>query len=185
VKFGGIIMPIFFDEEEEDSHDSDLPQGYDTAQICRNGHLITEFASTYPEHKKDHCTKCSAETIDACENCGQAIQGIYHAGGLGAIGKYTKPKYCHNCGKPYPWTELQIQAAKKIIDQLNDLVSSEREDLKNAIDDIVKDTPDAKPAAYKIKTALSKIREEAQAMLRDLIIEIASESIVKIIMPNR
>jgi len=80
---------------------------------------------------------------------------------------------------------MQIQAAKKIIDLLDELPFSEKEEFKKAVDDIVKETPNAKPAAYKIKTILTKVRGEAQTMIRDLIIDIASEVAVKIILPDR
>ncbi len=163
-----------------------IDNGYNTAQICKNGHLITEYSSSYPQHNKKFCQKCGEITITNCESCKEPIQGAYHLHIASAAHReFPIPKYCHNCGKPYPWTELHIRAARKIIDQLDELPSSERDDLKNAINDIAKDTPDAKPAAYKIRTALTKLRGEAQTMLRDLIVEIASEAIVKIIMPNK
>jgi hypothetical protein len=78
-----------------------------------------------------------------------------------------------------------MEAAKKIIDLAEELQQNDREDLKTAIDDIVKNGPNAKPAAYKIRTALKNIHGEALTMLRDLIVDIASEAIVKIILPDR
>jgi len=179
-------MPNFFDDEDDDTDQgSDLPQGYDTAQICKNGHLITAYVESIPEHTKNNCTICGEPTISSCDHCGQPIQGVYHIPIIGAVGNYTVPKFCHNCGKPYVWTIRQMEAAKKIIDLAEGLQQNDREDLKIAIDDIVKDSPNAKPAAYKIRAALKKIPGEAQTMLRDLIVNIASEAIVKIIMPDR
>ena len=179
-------MPNFFDNDEDDSYKGDdLPQGYDIAQICKNGHLITAYAKSSPDHRKKHCTICGDLTISICEHCKQSIQGLYHIPGIGAVGNYKVPKFCHNCGKPYPWTIRQMEAAKKIIEQLDELNPTEQENLKIAINEIITDSPDAKPAAYKIKKVLTKIQGEAQTMLRDLIVDIASEAIVKIIMPDR
>ncbi len=160
--------------------------GYDVAQICKNGHLITAYLLTKRELFKKFCPICGEQTINSCGFCKFPIQGINHFHDSTLFDEdFIIPKYCYNCGKAYPWTELQIRAAKKIIDQLDELQLSEREEFKTAIDDIVHETPDAKPAAYKIKTVLAKVRGEAQTMIRDLIVDIASEAIVKIIMPDR
>jgi hypothetical protein len=157
---------------------------YDVAQICRNGHLITQHAMSSPEFTKKFCSTCGEPTITNCEFCKTQIQGGYHIEGVISIGhKFLIPKYCHNCGKPYPWTELHIKAAKEAIDLMDELEKSEREGLKSAVDDIVRDTPAAKPAAYKIKGAMGKIGKEAQSMFRDLIVDIASQVAVKILIP--
>jgi hypothetical protein len=158
---------------------------YDVAQICRNGHLITGYAESYPQDTKKFCPTCGEPTIRICESCNTPIQGEYHADHFGSIGReFPVPKYCHNCGKPYPWTELHIKAAKEAIDLLDELEKSEREELKSAVDDIARDTPAAKPAAYRIKGALGKMGKETQSMFRDILVDIASEVVVKIIMPK-
>ncbi|MFA4848153.1 MAG: DUF2321 domain-containing protein [Methanoregula sp.] len=156
--------------------------GYDVAQICKNGHLITACAITEPEYLKNFCPKCGEQTLLKCEFCKYPIQGInlYHESS--SLNDYTIPLYCHNCGKPYPWTELQLCAVKKIIDQLNELELSERKEFITALDDIVRDTPNTKPAAYKIREILGKIRGDAQTVIRELIVELITGTAAKIIL---
>ncbi len=80
---------------------------------------------------------------------------------------------------------MQIRAAKNIIDLLDELKSSEKEEFKKSVDEIVNQTPNAKTAAYKIKLILTKVRGETQKMIRDILVDITSEVAVKIIMPDR
>ena len=55
--------------------------GYDTAQVCLNGHVITQFAETRPEHLKKFCDKCGATLINSnwfspmrfCSKCGAVL----------------------------------------------------------------------------------------------------------------
>lgn len=77
---------------------------YDTMQVCENGHLITDMASKYPQHKKARCPQCGAATITACKNCNAPIPGHYHV--PDGISVYTAPRpdFCQNCGEPFPWT---------------------------------------------------------------------------------
>ncbi|HNX17215.1 MAG TPA: DUF2321 domain-containing protein [Methanoregula sp.] len=146
---------------------------------------MTASALTEPEYLKKFCPKCGEPTQLRCEFCNFPIQGInlYHE--ILYVNDYTIPHYCHNCGKPYPWTEMQIRAAKNIIDLLDELKSSEKEEFKKSVDEIVNQTPNAKTAAYKIKLILTKVRGETQKMIRDILVDITSEVAVKIIMPDR
>jgi hypothetical protein len=57
-------------------------------------------------------------------------------------GQFDAPSYCWKCGKPYPWTERRLQAAKQLVDEFDDeLDESDRAKLKESIDDLAKDTP--------------------------------------------
>src|SRR5262245_11220774 len=85
-------------------------EGYDVMQVCLNGHMITEFAQSQPESKRDHCQKCGAPTITHCTDtaCSTKIKG--HLSVPGVIGGYRSdddppPAFCEKCGKPYPWTK--------------------------------------------------------------------------------
>lgn len=31
---------------------------YNTAQVCLNGHIITAYADSYEQHRKDFCSEC-------------------------------------------------------------------------------------------------------------------------------
>lgn len=89
--------------------------GYDVAQICLNGHVINEYATSYPEFNKNHCLQCGSKTIEKCPSCAENIQGFYHTpGAISVGGEKTAPRFCHSCGKPYPWTETAIAVAKEL-----------------------------------------------------------------------
>lgn len=75
---------------------------YDVAQICLNGHVITECLKLSPEKQVKFCPKCGTEAITKCKNCSAEIIGAHYVSETG-YKKYEKPSYCHNCGEPYPW----------------------------------------------------------------------------------
>jgi hypothetical protein len=50
-------------------------EGYDTAQVCLSGHVITNSAEDYPHHRQDFCSDCGQRTIMACEHCQTPIRG--------------------------------------------------------------------------------------------------------------
>ena len=158
---------------------------YDTAQICINGHPINCMSVSSPEHNKKFCDRCGAQTITNCGNCNAPIKGFYHeywASRPGNVSWFTPKSFCPDCGKPYPWTEAKLKAAKKLADLLEDLSPEEREILKKSIDDIISDTPQTAVAANKIEILVAKVGKVAAEQLRQLIVDIASETAKKIIL---
>ena len=77
---------------------------YRTAQICKNGHVITSNTNN-TARLSNFCPECKAETISSCPKCNTPIRGKYDVPGVISISSYTPPKYCHHCGHPFPWTE--------------------------------------------------------------------------------
>ncbi len=76
---------------------------YDTQQVCLNGHQITECYNRYPQHRKDYCEKCGAQTIFKCPGCSTEIKGDYHVDGVIGSSRTNVPDFCEKCGKPFPW----------------------------------------------------------------------------------
>lgn len=74
-------------------------------QVCKNGHYITERYHSEPDQRESHCHKCGAETIIACQSCGEEIEGEDLDSSVIVVAKPTIPEYCSECGAPYPWTE--------------------------------------------------------------------------------
>ena len=97
---------------------------YDTAQICRNGHVVNSMAYDYPQSNQKYCDKCGKETLTSCPACNEKIRCYYHVPGVIAFPKYSAPSYCHNCGQAYPWTASSIEAANELADEFG--VSAER-----------------------------------------------------------
>jgi len=159
---------------------------YDTAQICTNGHVTNPCSGSEPERNAKFCDKCGAPTITSCQDCNTTIKGYHHTPGLVDIGyRYTPPSFCPDCGKPYPWTEAKLKAARELTDLLEDLSQEEREILKKSFGDIVRDTPQTKVAAAQFKRLAAKVGKIAAEQLRELVVDIASETAKKIILESK
>lgn len=83
---------------------------YDSAVVCRNGHVITDMASRSSQAGQKFCDDCGAATLSRCPNCGTPIRGDYHSDSVVFISARAPvaPKNCHECGKPYPWTRWSL-----------------------------------------------------------------------------
>lgn len=155
---------------------------YDTAQICIEGHPINCMSVSSPEHNRKFCRKCGAKAITNCENCSAPIKGFYHdpwASRPGNLSRFTPRSFCDNCGKPYPWTEAKLKAARELTDLLEDLSTEEREILKKSFDDIMLDIPQTTVAATQFKRLAAKVGKVAAQQLRKLVVDIASETAKK------
>ena len=60
------------------------------------------------------------------------------------------PKYCHNCGEPYPWQAAAIDNMREILAE-SDLNREEQNELALAMQEIVSDSPKAEAASLKVK----------------------------------
>jgi hypothetical protein len=87
---------------------------YDTALVCRAGHVINDHAGTRPQFNKRFCPLCGQSTLGACENCNQPIQGDYIAEGVFFLStSVSEPDpYCPECGQPYPWQAAKVAAGQ-------------------------------------------------------------------------
>ena len=163
--------PLFDPQPQSDS-------GYDTAQVCINGHAINDSMRLTPECNEKFCATCGGETITACQHCDSPIRG--HLRGSLAYG-YTPPKYCRECGKAFPWTAIALQTARMYADELSELSPEERQLLKGSLDDLVRDTPATPVAAIRFKKLLRKAGSDATEAMRKLVIDIVSETAKKAI----
>ena len=80
-----------------------------------NGHQITASALSQPEHRQKFCQKCGEQTIVSCSSCNEPIRGHYHVPDVLFLGKTPVPKYCLNCGEPYPWQAFSIENLLEIV----------------------------------------------------------------------
>jgi len=151
---------------------------YDVAQICLNGHVINELAASQLQSNKKFCEKCGETTITTCVSCNTPIQGYYHISGTLGVFEYKAPHFCHECGKAYPWTEIRIQSAQELVQELN-LSSEEKEIIKQSIEDLVKDSPRTYAAAAKFNRLASKAGSGAVSMLKDALIDVLSDTAKK------
>ena len=157
---------------------------YYTAQICLNGHIITDTYGIPSEESEKFCSICGSVTITTCVQCANRIRGRWvtswqSTGELRPL--FNPPSFCHKCGKPYPWTEMKEKAAEEIILQIDGLSDNEKQDLVNSISDITTDTPNTEIAANKFKTAIGKVSDQAKVIFYKLIVDISSETAKKLI----
>lgn len=151
--------------------------GYDVAQYCREGHLITSMAGSYPQHREEFCGKCGAATITECPECGTSIRGYYHVSGvIGGFADPPRPSFCTSCGKPYPWTVAAMDAAREMADEVEGLEPDEREALKGTIDDLVRDTARTPVATTRFKRLVGKAGTEAASGFRDVLIAVVTDA---------
>ena len=154
---------------------------YDTAQVCLNGHVITDRYEKSPNLRKQFCSECGKETIFQCPSCNANIQGDYHVDGVVYLttSEPTAPAYCHNCGKPYPWTESNLKAISDLLELDEQLQKSDVETMKELLPDLITDTPKSKVAGAKYKIVMRKAGKATAEAVKELIIGIASETIKK------
>lgn len=156
---------------------------YHTAQICLNGHMINDSSDSNPQNNQDYCDKCGEKTITKCPNCNALIRGDYEVPGVCAIGFATAvPSYCYHCGKPFPWTELSLKSAKELLELEGSLSEEDLKYFDKNMNSLICDTPNTKVVATKLKLFLTKASAAVGSTLKDIIVEIGSETAKKIIL---
>ncbi len=140
-----------------------------------NGHKVNSYSKTLPKYNSKFCTACGAAAIDSCQQCRGPIRG----GSLGrVVGGFKVPAYCQHCGKPFPWTENALAAAKEYADEL-DLNADDKETLKSSIDDLTSDTARTPLAASRFRKFMAKITPEAGKALLQIVVSVATEAAKK------
>jgi hypothetical protein len=84
------------------------------------------------------------------------------------------PKYCGECGKPFPWTQAALSAAKEYTDTL-DLNTEDKETLKGAFDDLSSDTARTPLAANSFRRIVHKIGPAAGDILLKIMANVLTE----------
>lgn len=149
---------------------------YDVAQVCLNGHVITEMAGDHPEYKRERCDKCGASTICNCQNCNEPIQGYYHSGVLGVF-DYDPPRFCQKCGDPMPWIKSKLETAQEIVGLMDTLDEQEQNDLTQSVEELVRETTKIAIAKVKLKRYLKKVDSDISDSLSEVLDEILSEEV--------
>lgn len=139
---------------------------YDAALICLNGHWISGSFHGSPQFNQKHCDRCGAETIHACPKCKEDIRGNY-PGSL--VLSPEAPKFCHACGRAYPWTAGKISAADELADLIDGLNDSDRQALKRTFPDLISDTPRTEVAAVKFGSILKKIEPHFREAFKQIL----------------
>jgi len=156
-----------------------MAEGYfDTAQICKNGHVVNDSVKRLPESCANFCAKCGEPTVTECEGCQAPIRGYFQVPGV--IGymesKKVAPNFCHNCGKPYPWTDRWLKTTGELVAELDELQPADRELLQHCLGDLIRQGPPADLAAMRTRKLLKKLNKETFETVKSVTQELLSES---------
>lgn len=161
---------------------------FHTSLVCLNGHILEDRIDTHPEMESAYCPSCSESTIKTCPNCNTPIRGYYEIEGVaGMINEDPPPNYCHACSEPYPWTNRHKEAARKMVDRLPRLSKKGKRELKDCIDDLINDTPEAQYSATRFSELMKKTEKTAGDQLTEFVIRmlggISGEAAKRILSP--
>jgi hypothetical protein len=156
--------------------------GFDVAQICLNGHVINTMAGKYPVYSAKFCATCGEPTIIACSGCQARIRGIEEDGDFPST--FSRPAFCLECGKPYPWTERATQAAIELFIEESGFTGEEAEQFQASVHEAVKDGPRTLLAGRRIATALKRVGPETIKAFRSIIVDVLGEAAKKAIFPG-
>jgi len=159
--------------------------------VCRAGHLVGDPYDR-PGQESTPCPICGAETFSSCLGCREPIWALSSPSPppIGTSGSPADqpapqlPRYCHCCGRPFPWTERVLSAVRSVIREIAALDPYERDQLRRSIDHIVHETPQTRLAVLRINAALSRVGGETAASLRALIVSIASAGVIPLLQPE-
>ncbi|MER8382271.1 DUF2321 domain-containing protein [Mesorhizobium sp. M0027] len=154
-------------------------QIYKVGQVCVNGHAITGNVEAAASSK--FCPRCGEETIVTCPSCRASIRGnriIRSDFGNISSGMHI-PAFCHACGKPFPWTERAVAAAKELVDEVEGIETDEREKAKSSFIALASDTAQTTVAATRVNKLIAKAGPILGKGIRDIVVSIATDAAKK------
>jgi hypothetical protein len=123
-----------------------------------------------PKQLPRFCTRCGSDNISACKECKRPIEKQYRG---------LVPAYCGGCGRPFPWTEGALAAAKQYANELDILSAEEKGQLAESIADLTSDTPRTPLAANRVRGFFEKIGKPAAQGLMQIAVSIITEEAKK------
>lgn len=151
-------------------------RGYDGAQVCKQGHIVSMFAESHPEKKQDHCIHCGAATVMVCLHCEEPIRGYLHGSHSANIPE-VPPSFCHKCGKPYPWMQDRLETAKELLDHDDKLSLDDRKKLWGQLQYVMSDPKsDLAPAKKKLfEIGLARALPATREFFLDFLAKLSAE----------
>ncbi len=157
---------------------------YYTMLVCKNGHVITDSLERSACDDK-FCDRCGAPTISSCPTCGAKIRGDTKGGGVFIVGYVTPaPKYCPECGAPFPWTIATIESLRELAELDDGLSDEDATELAKSAEATLSETPKTKAAAVRVKRILTRAGRETASAARDLLVDVMAETAKRIIWPS-
>lgn len=148
---------------------------YLVGQVCENGHLVTGDIRSHDA--SPFCSKCGEKTLEQCPTCKAHLRGDYHGDVVYEMARVRA--FCFNCGKPYPWTLRQVEAAKALAAEIEDATDDEIQKAQDSLIVLTSDTPQTPVAVARIARLLKKAGPVVAGALTDILTSIATEAAKK------
>ncbi len=152
---------------------------YYNATICLNGHIVSSCKASFQKY----CSMCGKETYSRCPSCHASIHGLIKLDGLAITGPYIKPFYCYECGSPYPWTQKILSNAVELLSLDDYLDDASKELIKNAIPELMVDTPTTPLAVAKYRKGMAHAGQTIKDLMHQLLVDVVSETVKKSLFP--
>ncbi|HCE12447.1 MAG TPA: DUF2321 domain-containing protein [Enterococcus sp.] len=159
---------------------------YYTQEVCLNGHqLWTDSDQNKDPNPVQYCEDCGKKIICTCQECNSPIDGqiLYRENMYPIEDDPSVPNFCRHCGMPYPWTVSIMKNTIELLNLDNSLSNIQIESVEKSIPDLLVDTPRTKVAAVKFKQILSGTGSIVKEGLRELLVDVVSETAKKILFP--
>ncbi len=181
---------------------------YHQALVCEYGHLITGDLSAFADSPAEHCPQCGQKCISVCPSCGAPIHGdcyerrmtyelrqsnsLWSESGInysnmpkGVVehpaGPCVVPSYCHACGSPYPWTNLLLFEAGRIVDLTDELTAKQKAALKECFPSLLSDMPTTPANALIAAKILQSVSAIAKTALQNLLADHLSAFVLSLL----
>jgi hypothetical protein len=99
-----------------------------------------------------------------------------------SVFKGAPDAFCRNCGKPYPWTERQLEAAGELVKEEAVLSEADKAILTAALPDLMSNTPRTTLAAMRFKRIVGSAGKGFREAMYRFLVDFSSETAKKIVM---
>lgn len=153
---------------------------YDSARICPRGHVVNTKVGSNPHHNDKFCGKCArrrsppASTVRT--RSAAATSRTLHGWDRAATSarRSARPAESPSPGPRGLWPpRTNGWRVAKNLDQ------KEAAALRAALDEIIRDTPEAPTAALKVKGYMKKVGPIAAEGIKELVVAVASSDVAK------
>jgi hypothetical protein len=109
----------------------------------------------------------------------EKIRGSCHVSGVVSFSLWNVPTHCHECGKPFPWTERKTAAIAEAVEKLYEVSETERDKARRSVLDFWNKMPSTKAVIVRFKKAIGRASTIAIAVLKEILIRLATEALAR------
>ena len=166
------------------------------AAICKSGHLQSSTLKKEETLQGEYCRECGLAIIDHCQECNTMIIGgkireklVSYNGITGGDKTYRTeripnnfiPKYCHSCGKPYPWTITFLAEYKELLElQSTNIDKETQEKIYSTVSKVITEKDVSSSISFqKLKSLLQPIVGFSKEILVNSLSQVLTGEITK------